>query len=93
MTTESRLLLDLEDLAVRMECVRCGVVVLLKPADWKQAPERCPSCADTWALPPAMGDNLTPIQHLGIGLRGLLEQAETSGNAKLPFRVRLEAKQ
>jgi hypothetical protein len=94
MTQEQRLILEIVDIsAVRMECAKCRVGVLLDPAQWPGAPERCPSCADTWALPPAPGDNLTPIQHLGVGLRGLLQQIQTKSGAQLPFRVRLEVQQ
>lgn len=102
MTAEQRMILDLVDvLAVRLECRKCGAAVVLKPADWTDAPFECPGCRNTWELPRVGKADFTPINYFGLGLRRLIEaigtsKATSSTNAtsvqvpSSPYRVRIE---
>jgi hypothetical protein len=100
MTTEQRVILELSDvLAVRLECVRCGAAVILKPTDWREAPFECPGCHNTWELPSVPNQAYSPINQLGLGIRRLLEigaglkpvsPRDTAGPAPMPYRVKVE---
>ena len=103
MTSEQRVILELADvLALRLECLKCGAAVVLKPADWSTSPVECPGCRNTWELPRVSESGYTPINYLGMGLRRLLEQAasqpkpttmrEVAPHTPLPYRVKIEIK-
>src|SRR5262249_16813398 len=92
-TPEQRWILELKDvLALRLECVKCGVCVVTKPSEWRDTPMECPGCRNHWELPLARGMGVTPMQHIGIGLRLLGEQiaeAKKEGGGP-PFSVGFE---
>jgi hypothetical protein len=93
MTPEQRLILEMADvLAIRLECSKCGAAVVMKPTDWRESPLECPGCKGFWELPHVVEQSFSAIQHLGTGLRMLLDQAQSAAKAgaTLPYRVRFE---
>jgi DNA replicative helicase MCM subunit Mcm2 (Cdc46/Mcm family) len=86
-TAEQRLILEISDvLALRVECTKCGAAVVVKPSDWRELSLDCPGCKTMWELP-RVDQQTTPIQHLGLGLRQLVEQAKAG---PMPYKVRIE---
>jgi hypothetical protein len=94
MTQEQRLILEAGDVfAIRLECVKCQSAIVIRPSDWRDAPFQCPSCSEMWELPRIPGQGPNPLQHIGLGLRGLADQVKASGPVKLPYKVKFEVKQ
>ncbi len=92
MTAEHRTLLEAVDvLAVRIECVKCKAAVVIAPAEWSDAPFQCPGCGTMWQLP-QVGEQTSPLQQLGLGLKLLQSQTKSAAPVTLPYRVRLELK-
>ena len=88
MTTDQRLVLDVTDvLALRLECTKCGAAVSIRPLEWNDQPWQCPGCGTTWALRQLVP---TPLQHLGTGMKLLLEEINANKPPLLPYRVRFE---
>lgn len=93
MTADYRIVLEIADvLAVRAECVKCGASATIAPSGSAQlSPARCPGCDTIWDVP-QVDRNFSPLQHVLIGLRQLLEQTKATGPVQLPYRVKLEIK-
>jgi hypothetical protein len=86
-------------LAIRIECVKCGAAIALKPTEWKDAPFQCPGCGNMWDVPHLPDAPPSPLQHLGIGLKLLHEHAKAEppklrveGAQAFPYRVKFEFK-
>jgi hypothetical protein len=58
------------------------------------APIECPGCKGFWDRPSLPDEEFTPLQHLGVGLRRLLEHVKAAATAggSVPYRVRLEVR-
>ena len=101
MTAEHRLLLDVgEVLAIRVECSKCSAAVVIKPSEWHDAPLECPGCGNMWDVPHISPETPSPLQHLGIGLKLLLQHTQTeptklrtANGPRFPYRVKIELKE
>lgn len=90
MTRDERAILEVTDiLALRVECAACGSAAVVRPADWKDSPGRCPNC-DVWWETPQVDNDYSPLQHLGAGLKALIAQSKAVGVKSLPYKVKLE---
>ncbi len=92
MTADQRWIVDLSEvLAVRVECSKCGTAVVIRPDEWHDPPLQCPGCSGLWDLP-HVGDERSPLQHLGFGLQMLLKQAKNAAQrgSELPYAAKLE---
>jgi hypothetical protein len=93
--TEQRLVVDVKDVVLRLQCT-CGAAVSVVPAKMKRSVFQCANCVEPW--PGAVGEDRqpqTPVQRLAVALRDLQnETAEAAkGNEGTPrYHVQFEVK-